>query len=1828
MALVLATLFIVFKVRAEAPQPTMAPPGVKVEIQQPANAGLPPFGYPLRPLRLTQDAESNLLPLVAVYPDGRLGIAWQRSVAGNDLYQLSFACSPAWDAVSIASVSRPQRVRLSAYAGGVQVAWSQPMTNAMGVMHYKLGQKETLALELPLGAPSDLAFDGQGRLHVVWAQGDQLNYWEHSRSLTSTFPMTVTPMVSDLALALAGTGQAHLAWLGRELSGQEAGIFYMALGDSPQPIRVASHGYAPRLAVGPSGLVHLCWLGSDGLYYANGQDWATVHAVVTGPLTSDVFAFAIGPGEVAHFVWSRDGVLWYANSVDWHGSQRPLATQVAISGISMGIDDRGHVHIAWSALDEEGHTDIYYLCPTPKDLQLRVTYPLPGQVIADDVLIKAESNLLPGDVLRVEFYLQVASPSQDCVEETLISLGVDRDGRDEWSVPLHIAHLDGNRVYRVLVLGVDSYGRMAQAIGDWFTVQGASSPWVWLQAPDVVRGRNASVGVLVGGDTGRLQRLDLFFTSSSPQELGKGGRSLSPEAFYVGSYSPLDRPTAQWQWLTYDSYRLADGHYDVSVIATDRLGRRGHGSCSLTIDNNMFPSVEIVSPSPGAVIRGKLKASARVSDLDGVVQRVDFYAERDQPVWEPLSGEGSTSLSVPELLWLGSDLDGSDGWAVEVPVSERLDGDAWYVRAVAFDERGLAGSARSSGAFAILGRDRPYLRFLSPLPESVLCCTETVKLSVPLGERYLIRVQLYLQDPGGNLTYLGEMQAQEGAWLYEWDTRSFPDGEYSLLALGRCSDGHKSLVRSGRLLLQNARPSCRFVEPAPNQILRGAAFISLEPMSSSVPIVEVCFYYEDETGRLRLIGCDDHSQNGWGIVWDTTTALDGAYELVAWVTGATGYTARMSQPIVVSNVRPTISFQYFTAGVSWQGFRRIFWEARSPLGRPLSVTVEYSPDDGRHWLLVAKDLPASESFVWNTAAYPDSTKARLRLGVTDGSHYGQAISPPFVLNNVNESPQVALLAPKAGDVRGFSTPVESAVSGQGSMLRREVYIAWQADDPDGDSLSIDLEYRRGQGEWLSVASRLPNTGFYVWETARMPEGEDYALRITVTDPAGARGVDVVEGIRLIADRPPTVRLLAPKGGTRLGKETVILWRATSEDEQELLIDLYYSDNAGQTWLPLAEGLPNSGYYVWQTSYLPVGAQYRIRVVARGRFLQASAESEGVFSVGDHIAPQVALLAPAPGSSVAGVQCIRWSVANPGNAPLYASLRLSPAGKATWQPLALDMPHDGLYLWDTRNHPDGAYELQVTISDGLSLASTVLSQPITISNRANHPPQVRLISPRGGECWSGVREISWRAWDIDGDVLTATLYLGIGGEEWVELATLDARVGHILWDTSQAPPSGMYRLRVLVSDGQITTEAGSQGTFYLLSNRPPQVRFISPDSQGKLLRGNLVTWVAEDVDNDSLAISLAISDDEGNTWTELASNLFNAGEYALDFTALKPGHPYRLRLCASDGLARVQVCSAPFRLAKFAHIVPDIEIISPQRGERWTGTQTVRWRASDPAGQSLRIDIECSRNGGRDWIALARGLRNSGVYQWDTRDVPNGIYLLRLTADNGQARSDATSLPLVVDNPGRNAPVVSMVCPRGGEVWSGTREVSWHVRDVDGDPITATLLYSLDMGRSWQVLAQGIRGRSYLWDTTTIPNCDRAWLRVMASDGQFWATDTSDGPFAVCNAHAPLIRLLVPERGRRLRGEQRITWIAAQLTGRPIKVTLEVSLDAGRSWSSLATGLPAQGSYLWDTSGLPENSWVSLRVIASDGLQSAIDSAPEPFTVLGDLDRLVLPFYLP
>ena len=1708
-------------------------------------------GFAAAPSVLTESGALDTL--LSIDADGRAACVWREQGTTQGIVESRIwrwvEGDPSPTLLAGQTLSHTLAIDLIPGGQGRYVGWTVTKTRTHTANRLDLlTSDQPLRIDYPRSYRHAEMLDRQGHLHAIWAERDALVYINTRQAITLTVPLTGTLEIGELLLATDAAGQAHVAWQMLDALGAPAELYYAPVLSGTVATLISPRSMAPQMALGPSGEAHLLWRDETGWRYATSADW-TAQTPRDG-LLADTATLAVGPGGEAYVVWDAGDSLRYTCSLAWESDWRMAALPQPLNDLALAIDGCGGLHLAWTDLLEGEPGAAYYLAGAEPEPQLAAWFtdwPHDGRVTT----AVAESNLSADEIDHVAFYLQRDTGLESETPIELLELGVDADGADGWRLPVDGSRLAYGR-YRLYAIAATTSGQMLRANGAWFS---ASDPTVWMTYPtsrDPALARQAFVEIGVAPETELSAQVGFYLApvgaDAAVERLSLGELLEAPR--FVGVYAPTAARVEEGIYrLAFDSRQVPDGRYVAVLMLIDDDGAKRYVPLMppLEVDNLLAPSVQWRSPQGDESLSGEMLLTLDADDVDGHVERVAFYLDR------ALDDDDA----VPEAwrrVWLGADDDGSDGWALLRSIDPTWEGGQWCVRAQAFDDQGHATEAVSASVITLASPEAPLVHFVEPWAGQVLRQEATVTLEATRNAAQIRGIALYLVDSGGTLYSLGRIAvAQETErWTTAFDTTQWPDGHLELLALVTRDSGGQVLSLADAV-----------VDNAPSLQMKGvssSAVLGPEPLLISLdaqPSDEgsASFWLESEDGRLLSLGADHEASDGLGILLRPCEWLDGSYRLLAQMQTADGKTVWSEQRVTLHSHTPTIRLTQRPVGRGLSGVQSLNWEATHPQNEPLSVALALSCDDGQHWMPIASELPAVGPWRWSTVQWPDTASARLRLTVSDGTHQSEVVSPRFGLSNRNAAPWAQLLSP---------VPDQDY-----SQVMR---LSWRAGDAESLSeLQVAIEYRQGQGRWVPLFDGLNVAGSRDWNISALTPGDDYALRVVVTDPQGATAGDLVENVSIVANRAPTVRLLWPEGRIALEDEVVILWQATDPDGDRLAIDLYYSYDAGYTWFPLAEDVANSGFYEWQLAFLPASDQYRLRVVARDEQSRASDESQEVMTAGRRLSQYVTLSDPPDGALLSGRHLIRWQ--SRASAGATVQLRLEAQDASFTRDLVTEADGSGVLLWNTAIMPDGHYTLIATVTDD-SGSTARIKREVTVANSSGGTPGIALESPMTGALLAGRHLVSWRLTVLPKTPLTATVEVRpLGSDSWQMVGLADAALGRYLWDTRRLPSGRYYRLRV----GLSPEDEGAEALVYLADRggMPPALRMISPGSDGTLLQGDTVAWLAQDPDGDVLSLDLAASSDGGITWQTLANGLHDTGEFRLR-PGLLPEGTHLLRLMTRDALHGLETVAQTRTVLASTEQAPTLAIVQPTRWDTVHGEIRIAWEARDPYGAIPRVHIELSADGGSSWQTLARNLEREGEYRWDSEAWPNGSYYVRFTADNGRFDTQVIKGPFAVDNPSHHAPVVSLVTPQGGERWDGHRQLVWSGWDADSDALSYSIAYRVEGEMAWRTLARDLGEPRYLLDSSVMPNTGRAWLRVTASDGLFQGRAQSLDPLIVANPRTSAIRLLQPGAGQQAAGAVDVVWEATRGD-----VSLAYSLDDGGYWLSLANGLDTSGSYHWD-----------------------------------------------
>jgi hypothetical protein len=240
----------------------------------------------------------------------------------------------------------------------------------------------------------------------------------------------------------------------------------------------------------------------------------------------------------------------------------------------------------------------------------------------------------------------------------------------------------------------------------------------------------------------------------------------------------------------------------------------------------------------------------------------------------------------------------------------------------------------------------------------------------------------------------------------------------------------------------------------------------------------------------------------------------------------------------------------------WSGPLRAGAQITSPNARFLQYEAELSGSGVTLENVTAAYLPQNNPpivrsvTVLTTATPVSSSRAAAQPGSTASS-----ATTPFSVTVTDTG--------DAAPVSSTGTPTQTL----SRATQQQLVISWQADDPDGDRLVYEVDFRgEGERDWILLKKDLHDTTYTIDGDA-LADGR-YFFKVTASDreanaPAAAKESDLVSSPVLIDNTPPVIRIQSSK---RTGATADINFEA--EDSASALRRAEYAVDAGP-WTPVA-----------------------------------------------------------------------------------------------------------------------------------------------------------------------------------------------------------------------------------------------------------------------------------------------------------------------------------------------------------------------------------------------------------------------------------------------------------------------------------------------------------------------------------------------------------------------------------------------------------------------------------------------------------------------------------
>ena len=629
---------------------------------------------------------------------------------------------------------------------------------------------------------------------------------------------------------------------------------------------------------------------------------------------------------------------------------------------------------------------------------------------------------------------------------------------------------------------------------------------------------------------------------------------------------------APWQ-VDWDTTGVADGTYDLRVVATDAAG---NSTTSVVVGgvvvDNTPGDVAFTLPAEGDFVATSSLGVTTVAahSTDATVQQVAFFVCGDPTVncssgdWQSLGVDagGPFDFSVQWTLPAG---DGNR--ALKAVSTDDADNHGHDVINVTIDREGPAGGSVDYADGYVSGA----------VAASTDPGTDAVS-GVDLGSGVVQRQDTTLTDGGCD------------AWAGGWSAVSVPD---STVADGHCyryryqvadEAGNVTTYTSSHVaMVDGVAPSASLSDPG--SPLSGTVTLHASASDDGGSGLGSLRFESSPAGAGTWTEIDTANASPWQVDWDTTNAVDGSYDLRVVATDAAGNstTSALVAGVSVDNTPGDVAFTSPADG--------------DFVVSPGPVTIQAHSDD--------TTVQKAEFFACGDATTGCSSGDWQSLGVDSGAPSNFSVQWTLPADDGNR----ALKAVSTDDAGNHSSVViDVTIDRDGPSGGSVDYADGFASspvavtlDPGSDAVSgVDLSSAQVQRKDATLSGGSCGAFAGGWNNVSLPDasitdGHCYRYRYQVADEAGNVTTYTSSHVVKVDGAAPTVSVATPSGPLN---GTVTLHASASDDGGSGLGSLRFesSPSGAGTWTEIDTANASPWQVDWDTAGVADGA-YDVRAIA-------------------------------------------------------------------------------------------------------------------------------------------------------------------------------------------------------------------------------------------------------------------------------------------------------------------------------------------------------------------------------------------------------------------------------------------------------------------------------------------------------------------------------------------------------------------------------------------------------------------------------------------------------
>ena len=857
-------------------------------------------------------------------------------------------------------------------------------------------------------------------------------------------------------------------------------------------------------------------------------------------------------------------------------------------------------------------------------------------------------------------------------------------------------------------------------------------------------------------------------------------------------------------------------------------------------------------------------------------------------------------------------------------------------------------------------------------------------------------------------------------------------------------------------------PYIEIISPTDNIVFSGGEKAKIVWESKKIGNELINIYYSTDDG-YNWNNLVDRMVDSGLYIWDVPHLDDIFYNCYIKISTNSGKATQISKKFTIVNETNKIQITNPNGGELIEAGSRhnINWNSNGLKSDLFKIL--FSSNNGRTWDRLESRVLNTNEYFWKV---PDieSENCKIKIIAVENENIYDISEQAFTISRLSK------------------LKISNPINNQKYYTNENMLINWNVINVRGKKVNIYYSRDGGLG-WKVIGRAIPNNGQFSWDMPAF-DTTSFSSKIKIELSNNVRIHDVSEGNFILYGEPKIKMNVPNQEGLVIEDKSSykIVW--DSKNIRENRVNLYYSDNSGVKWKPIALDISNKGYYDWIIPSLnTINCIFKVESVIQPEVYSVSEFSikiteKALIVIENKLNNQIY-------SALDSIDLI-WQSYNLSSK--YIDILLSIDNGNSWQPIFSNI------LDSKRKKIELPFISKTSTKCKIKIMESYESDNFTVSEgvfKIERPEgDLSLLFDKKNEYeYNDIKRIAWNSTYLD-DKSGEIYYSTNAGKDWVLINQVKISKKYYDWDIpslDKSVDSCLLKILVIDADYKFIDDLG----FYKINAAP----FISITNNIKdTVKTNMPFYVQTNIKNsDNITYNLYYSLSNGIKWNKIDKTI-KSSKYSWNVPSLKGFNNILIK-------AELKSDNTIFDTKKFKILEQSINLalLTPNGSEKFRIGDKVNIVWSIKKIYDKTIDIYYSVDGGDSWKIIKLGASNSGKYDWTINDNIRSSDRCKIKVQSNVNKNIFDVSDGLFEIKGA-VKAFNIITPNGGDlIYRGTSTfIYWE--DIKKGIAKVDILYSSDGGKNWIGIVENIDNNGmYNWVIPDNISSKKCLVKIVSSN---------------------------------------------------------------------------------------------------------------------------------